>query len=230
MVTTRGEAENVEAGFESGCTDYVTKPIDAWSSSGQGQELPRRVREGAMNDGTAGAREPTSQRSARTTSRYAQELLAENEQAARSCPRTSPRLEREATAAAQDQRLGAGSTGAEPRLRLLGIEGRPACTSSRATAARSRTESRRFSERYVEVEQRELEPREPLRGQLPAARHGGTRRRSSRRIQEIVANLVGLARSMAIFELDPERRRLSLVGSLGIDQAALADDPVRRRA
>src|SRR5213593_1665244 len=29
MVTTRGEAENVESGFERGCTDYVTKPIDA---------------------------------------------------------------------------------------------------------------------------------------------------------------------------------------------------------
>jgi DNA-binding response OmpR family regulator len=29
MVTTRGEAGNVEAGWESGCTDYVTKPINA---------------------------------------------------------------------------------------------------------------------------------------------------------------------------------------------------------
>lgn len=29
MVTTRGEAPNVETGFQSGCTDYVTKPIDA---------------------------------------------------------------------------------------------------------------------------------------------------------------------------------------------------------
>jgi DNA-binding response OmpR family regulator len=29
MVTTRGEAENVEAAFECGCSDYVTKPIDA---------------------------------------------------------------------------------------------------------------------------------------------------------------------------------------------------------
>jgi len=29
MVTTRGEMENVEAGFGSGCTDYVTKPINA---------------------------------------------------------------------------------------------------------------------------------------------------------------------------------------------------------
>jgi CheY-like chemotaxis protein len=29
MVTTRGEGPNVEAGFESGCTDYVTKPVDA---------------------------------------------------------------------------------------------------------------------------------------------------------------------------------------------------------
>jgi DNA-binding response OmpR family regulator len=29
MVTTRGEMANVEAGFESGCNDYVTKPIDA---------------------------------------------------------------------------------------------------------------------------------------------------------------------------------------------------------
>ncbi len=28
MVTTRGEAINVEAGYESGCNDYVTKPID----------------------------------------------------------------------------------------------------------------------------------------------------------------------------------------------------------
>jgi CheY-like chemotaxis protein len=29
MVTTRGEAENVENGWASGCTDYVTKPINA---------------------------------------------------------------------------------------------------------------------------------------------------------------------------------------------------------
>jgi CheY-like chemotaxis protein len=28
MVTTRGEAENVESAFEYGCTDYVTKPIN----------------------------------------------------------------------------------------------------------------------------------------------------------------------------------------------------------
>jgi len=29
MVTTRGEAANVESGWMSGCTDYVTKPINA---------------------------------------------------------------------------------------------------------------------------------------------------------------------------------------------------------
>jgi len=29
MVTTRGEGPNVETGFASGCSDYVTKPIDA---------------------------------------------------------------------------------------------------------------------------------------------------------------------------------------------------------
>jgi CheY-like chemotaxis protein len=29
MVTTLGEAENMERGFESGCSDYVTKPIEA---------------------------------------------------------------------------------------------------------------------------------------------------------------------------------------------------------
>ena len=29
MVTTRGEPVNVETGYESGCNDYVTKPIDA---------------------------------------------------------------------------------------------------------------------------------------------------------------------------------------------------------
>jgi DNA-binding response OmpR family regulator len=28
MVTTRGEAMNVETGFQSGCNDYVTKPIN----------------------------------------------------------------------------------------------------------------------------------------------------------------------------------------------------------
>ncbi|HEX7678631.1 MAG TPA: response regulator [Thermoanaerobaculia bacterium] len=28
MVTTRGEAESVETGFDSGCNDYVTKPIN----------------------------------------------------------------------------------------------------------------------------------------------------------------------------------------------------------
>ncbi len=29
MVTTRGEAENVEQGYKLGCNDYVTKPIDS---------------------------------------------------------------------------------------------------------------------------------------------------------------------------------------------------------
>jgi CheY-like chemotaxis protein len=28
LVTTRGEEQNVERGFASGCTDYVTKPIN----------------------------------------------------------------------------------------------------------------------------------------------------------------------------------------------------------
>ena len=37
MVTTRGEAKQVEDGFESGCTDYVTKPIN-------GLELLAKVR------------------------------------------------------------------------------------------------------------------------------------------------------------------------------------------
>lgn len=38
MVTTRGEATNVKTGFDSGCTDYVTKPIN-------GIELVNKVRE-----------------------------------------------------------------------------------------------------------------------------------------------------------------------------------------
>lgn len=29
MVTTRGEGQNVEMGYEAGCTDYVTKPINS---------------------------------------------------------------------------------------------------------------------------------------------------------------------------------------------------------
>jgi CheY-like chemotaxis protein len=38
LVTTRGEGENVEAGYASGCSDYVTKPID-------GAELLAKVRD-----------------------------------------------------------------------------------------------------------------------------------------------------------------------------------------
>ena len=37
MVTTRGEEENVETGFKSGCNDYITKPIN-------GLELLTKVR------------------------------------------------------------------------------------------------------------------------------------------------------------------------------------------
>ncbi|HSP80596.1 MAG TPA: response regulator [Myxococcaceae bacterium] len=29
LVTTRGEPHNVEAGFQAGCTEYVTKPFDS---------------------------------------------------------------------------------------------------------------------------------------------------------------------------------------------------------
>ena len=38
LVTTRGEEQNVETGFESGCNDYVTKPVNA-------QELLAKVRD-----------------------------------------------------------------------------------------------------------------------------------------------------------------------------------------
>ncbi|HEY7925486.1 MAG: PleD family two-component system response regulator [Burkholderiales bacterium] len=38
LVTTRGEEANIETGFESGCNDYVTKPINA-------QELLAKVRD-----------------------------------------------------------------------------------------------------------------------------------------------------------------------------------------
>jgi DNA-binding response OmpR family regulator len=38
LVTTRGEEHNVETGFESGCNDYVTKPVNA-------QELLAKVRD-----------------------------------------------------------------------------------------------------------------------------------------------------------------------------------------
>jgi len=38
LVTTRGEGSNVETGFESGCNDYITKPVNA-------QELLAKVRD-----------------------------------------------------------------------------------------------------------------------------------------------------------------------------------------
>jgi PleD family two-component response regulator len=37
MVTTKGEEANVETGFEAGCSDYITKPIN-------GAELLMKVR------------------------------------------------------------------------------------------------------------------------------------------------------------------------------------------
>jgi DNA-binding response OmpR family regulator len=37
LVTTRGEGDNVERGFEVGCSDYVTKPVN-------GMELLAKVR------------------------------------------------------------------------------------------------------------------------------------------------------------------------------------------
>ncbi|MEA2489834.1 MAG: hypothetical protein QOH21_1626 [Acidobacteriota bacterium] len=37
MVTTKGEEHNVETGFQSGCSDYITKPIN-------GAELLTKVR------------------------------------------------------------------------------------------------------------------------------------------------------------------------------------------
>jgi DNA-binding response OmpR family regulator len=38
LVTTRGEGLNVETGYESGCNDYITKPVNA-------QELLAKVRD-----------------------------------------------------------------------------------------------------------------------------------------------------------------------------------------
>lgn len=37
MVTTRGEVENMESGYQSGCSDYVTKPIN-------GMELMTKIK------------------------------------------------------------------------------------------------------------------------------------------------------------------------------------------
>jgi DNA-binding response OmpR family regulator len=45
MVTTKGEEQNVETGFESGCSDYITKPIN-------GAELLTKVR-GYLDTGSA---------------------------------------------------------------------------------------------------------------------------------------------------------------------------------
>ena len=52
MVTTRGEAANVETGWVSGCTDYVTKPINA-------TELLAKVRSLLADDTTTELAEVT---------------------------------------------------------------------------------------------------------------------------------------------------------------------------
>ena len=46
MVTTKGEEHNVETGFESGCNDYITKPIN-------GAELLTKVRGFLEQEGAA---------------------------------------------------------------------------------------------------------------------------------------------------------------------------------
>jgi len=46
MVTTKGEEQNIETGFESGCSDYITKPIN-------GAELLTKVRGFLENGGVA---------------------------------------------------------------------------------------------------------------------------------------------------------------------------------
>lgn len=39
LVTTRGEASSVELGYESGCNDYVTKPINSMELLGKVEDL-----------------------------------------------------------------------------------------------------------------------------------------------------------------------------------------------
>jgi CheY-like chemotaxis protein len=39
MVTTRGESRNVEAAFEGGCNEYVTKPINSQDLMGKVKKL-----------------------------------------------------------------------------------------------------------------------------------------------------------------------------------------------
>jgi DNA-binding response OmpR family regulator len=46
MVTTKGEEQNVETGFASGCSDYITKPIN-------GAELLTKVRGFLESEGAA---------------------------------------------------------------------------------------------------------------------------------------------------------------------------------
>ena len=64
MVTTRGEGENVENGFQSGCSDYITKPFSSL-------ELLTKIEsylaeEQAMKPAGGNRPSPTSRRSATT--------------------------------------------------------------------------------------------------------------------------------------------------------------------
>jgi DNA-binding response OmpR family regulator len=43
MVTTRSELDHVESSYRSGCTDYVTKPINAPELLGKVRNLRRRL-------------------------------------------------------------------------------------------------------------------------------------------------------------------------------------------
>ena len=166
MVTTRSEADRVDAAFDLGCTDYVTKPID------QSTCLRRSVTSSPRGSASMaeGRHAAYVRRVQQDAQRCAEALLADNERLRKQVAllengridfeRRLREAEDGATIAEALRALAASLEAETLRLRqrvadLEGSSSAPARVAPpRTTARRHRSRQRRAVEEYTEVQQR----------------------------------------------------------------------------
>ena len=156
-----------------------------------------------MSKDGAGARGSYIERVREDTQRYAAELLKENERLRLGIVS----LQQEASTLRDDARRAKDEL-AQVSARELQL---------REALGRVEEENRRFSSRYVEVEQ---ENSNLANLYVASYRLHGTvdREEVLAVVQEIAANLIG-SEEMAVFEVSPDGSALQLVASFGIDPA-----------